>query len=190
MAAPRGHLVAVGTRVEGRCELDALQRLLPHNHGLQLHFADDDGASIDKGLDAGGVLRLGGIELRPGAVAQRRLVPRNVNVVLNTNAGAVQRAVLARPEIGARGDDHPVSEARLGGIDSYEGGAWAIGGAWVMRRPGLEDGHKAAVEVVVHTPWLPRLAVQKHIRTGGHACGVRVAAVAVDKGLRLDVPLV
>ena len=91
MAASRGDLIPVGTRIERSCELDTFQGLFSHNHCLQLHFAYNDGPSVHKDLDASCMFGFGGVEVNPCSVAQSGLMACDVDAIFNANPGAIKR---------------------------------------------------------------------------------------------------
>lgn len=92
MTASRGDLVPVSSRVEGSCELDTFQGFLPHDHGLQLYFAHNNSTCVHEELYASCILGFSGVELYPCTVAKGGLVARDVDIVLDANSSAVERA--------------------------------------------------------------------------------------------------
>jgi hypothetical protein len=123
MTTPRGYLVSVTAWVERSCEFDTLQRLLPHDHGHELRFADNDGAGVDEDLDAVCILAARWVQLLPCSVAQAGFVTCDVDVVLDGDAGSVERARFGRLEVTTGGYNDSLVCAGLGYVEDNEGKA-------------------------------------------------------------------
>lgn len=178
VAASRGHLVPIGAGVERGRELDTLQRLLSHHHGLQLDLAHNDRTRVYQCLNARCVLGLEGVEIGPRAVAQRGLVAVDVDVVLDADSGACERPRPGAVVVAAGGHNDPAVHAGSRGVNCDQSRDWLVDMARLKRggcdslvgivRRRLERGHEACVGVVVDPPRLPGLAVVEHVRPRGH----------------------
>lgn len=123
MTTARGYLVPVTAWVERSRELDTLQRFLPHDHGHELRFTDNDGAGVDKDLDTVCILAARWVQLLPCSVAQASFVTCDVDVILDGDAGSVERARLGWLEVTTGGHNDSLVCAGLGCIEDNEGKA-------------------------------------------------------------------
>ena len=153
MTTPRGHLVPVTAWVERSCEFDTLQRFLPHYHGHELRFTDNDGAGVDEDLYTVCSLAARWVQLLPCSIEQASFVTYDVDVILDDNAGSVEKARLGRLEVTTGGHNDSLVCASLGCVEDNEGKA-------VSAHPGRHVNRNRKT----YLPGLSREGLKPHMR--------------------------
>jgi hypothetical protein len=94
MTASRRDLIPISAGIERSRELDCFFRFLPHDHGLQFGFTNDNRAGVEKYLYACSMLCLRRVQINPCSIAERGLVTSNVEVVLYSYSRPVKGPLL------------------------------------------------------------------------------------------------
>lgn len=116
------------------------------------------------------------VELLPCLVAECGLMARNVNVVLDGDAGSVKRAQLGRVEVTAGRHNDSLVGASIWGVEGFEFSG--------LIKRWLECTHESGIVIAVHSPRLPCLAPGRDV--GARRYGLFVS----NEGVALRLPRV